>query len=165
MLGLIKLLFDICLFKKGPQDLPFSSELLRLLLVVNVIVSFLMISIHTDWLASLLQAIVSVLLIAGFSWLMLYVTGKRERFNQSTSALLGTDAMISFFALPGIASMMIGTGTLLAFIITIALMIWHWTVTGHIIRNALGQSLVFSLGLAFLYVVGTYQVMALLNPP
>ncbi len=164
MFEIIKLLFDICLFKKGPQDLPPSAGLLWVLVVVDVSVSFLMLSIHTDWLNSLLQAIVGALLIVGFSKLMLYVTRKRERFNQTTIAFLGTDALISFFALPGMAAMMIGTGALLAFLVTIALMIWHWAVTGHIIRNALGQTWTFSLGLAFLYILGSYQVMALLFP-
>lgn len=164
MFEIIKLLFDICLFKKGPQNLPASVWLLRLLLIADAGVSFLMISIRTGLLVSLLQATVSALLVIGFSWLMLFAAGKRERFNQTTCALLGTDALISFFALPGMASMMIGAGALLAFIVTIALMIWHWAVTGHIIRNALGQTWTFSLGLAFLYILGSYQVMALLNP-
>ena len=164
MFELIKLLFDICLFKKGPQNLPFSVWVWRLLVVANVTVSFLMISIHANWLNSLLQAIVSALLIVGFSWLMLYVGRKPERFCQTSGALLGTDALISFFALPGMASMMIGRGTLLVFAITIALMAWHWAVTGHIFRNALGQTWTFSLGLAFLYILGSYQVMALLFP-
>ena len=31
MFDIIKLLFDICLFKKGPQDLPYSVWLLRLI--------------------------------------------------------------------------------------------------------------------------------------
>ncbi|MFZ2406716.1 MAG: hypothetical protein WAW41_16400, partial [Methylobacter sp.] len=139
MFEIIKLLFDICLFKKGPQDLAPSVWLLRILAVVDVIVSYLMVSIHADWLNSLLQAIVSVVLVVGFSWLMLYLARKWERFYQTTSALLGADAVISFIALPGMASMTIGTGAFFAFIITIALMIWHWAVTGHIIRNALGQ--------------------------
>lgn len=164
MFEIIKLLFEICLFKQGPQDLPPSVWLLRLLLALDVIVSFLMVSIRTNLAVSLLQAIVSALLIVGFSRLMLYLARKRERFVQTTCALLGTDAMISFFALPGMASMTIGTSALLAFIITIALMVWHWAVTGHIIRNALGQTWTFSLGLAFLYILGSYQVMALLNP-
>ncbi len=164
MLEIINSLFDICLFRKGPQDLPSSLWLLRVLIGVDVIVSFLMVSIRTDWLTSLLQAIVSALLIVGFSGFMLYVARKRGRFYQTTGALLGIDAMISFFALPGMASMMIGRVALLAFITTIALMIWHWAVTGHIIRNALGQTLTFSLGVAFLYLLGSYQVMALLFP-
>ena len=164
MFEIIKLFFDFCLFKKGPQDLPPSVGVLRGLVAIDIAVSFLMVSIHTNLAVSLFQAITSALLIIGFSWVMLYVARKWGRFVQTSIALLGTDALISFFALPGMASMMIGTGTLLAFIVTIALMIWHWAVTGHIIRNALGQTLTFSLGLAFLYILGSYQVMALLFP-
>lgn len=164
MFEIIKLLFDICLFKKGPQDLPYSVWLLRVLAAADVIVSFLMVSLGTKWLDSLKQALVSVLLIVVFSWVLLYLARKRGRFYQTTSALLGSDAVISFFALPAMGSMMIGQGSLLAFIVTIGLMIWHWAVTGHIIRNALGQTLVFSLGLAFLYIFGSYQAMALLFP-
>jgi len=164
MFEVIKLLFDICLFKKGPQDLPPSIGLVRLLVVIDIIISFLMISINAGWLNALLQAIVGALLVVGFSWLMLYVDRKPERFYQTSAALLGTDALISFLALPGMASMMIGRGSLLAFTITIILMIWHWAVTGHIFRNALGQTWTFSLGLAFLYILGSYQVVALLFP-
>ena len=164
MFEIIKLLFDICLFKKGPQNLPNSVWLLRILVVVDVGISFLMMNIRTDWLNSLLQAVVGVLLVVGFSWIMLYVARRLERFELTACALLGTDALISFFALPGLASMMLGRGALLAFFVMIALMIWHWAVIGHIIRNALGQTLVFSLGLAFLYILGSYQVMALLFP-
>jgi hypothetical protein len=161
---IIKLLFDICLFKQGPQGLPPSGWLWRILVVVDIAASFLMISIGAGLGVSLLQASVSALLIVGFSWLILYVARKPERFAQTTSALLGTDAVISFFALPAMASMMLGRGSLLAFAVTMTLMIWHWAVTGHIIRNALGQAWSFSLGLAFLYILGSYQVIAFLFP-
>jgi hypothetical protein len=165
MIEIIKLLFDICLFKRGPQDVPFSLWLLRTMVIVDISVSFLMASIHGDWFASLLQSVVAAVLVIGFSWLMLYLAQKRERFYQTTSAFLGTDALISFIALPGMASMMLGSVAQLAFMVIIALMIWHWAVTGHIIRNALGQTWAFSLGLAFLYLLGSYQVMAFLTLP
>ena len=69
MFDIIKLLFDICLFKKGPQDLPYSLWLLRILLVVYVSVRILMLSIHFDWLNVLLQVIVDIFLVADFSGL------------------------------------------------------------------------------------------------
>jgi hypothetical protein len=165
MFEIIKLLFDICLFKRGPQDVPFSLWLLRTMVIVDISVSFLMASIQGDWFASLLQAIVSAVLVIGFSWFMVYLSQKRERFYQTSTAFLGTDALISFIALPGMASMMLGSVAQLAFIVIIALMIWHWAVTGHIIRNALGQTWAFSLGLAFLYLLGSYQVMVFLTLP
>jgi hypothetical protein len=164
MYDVIKLLFDICLFKKGPQDLPYSVWLLRLLLIIYASIRILMLSIHFDWLNVVLQTIVEIVLVAGFFWIMLYLARKLGRFYQVISAILGTDALISFFALPGLASMETGQGGLLVFLVMFGLIGWHWAVTGHIIRNALDQSLSFSLGLAFLYLLGSYQVMALLFP-
>ena len=164
MFDIIKLLFEICLFKKGPQDLPYSLWLLRLLLVVYIGIRILMLSIHFDWLNVLLQVIVDVILVAGFFWIILYLARKLGRFYQALSAVLGTDAMISFFALPGMATIETGHGGLWVVLVMLGLIGWHWAVTGHIIRNALEKSLSFSLGVAFLYLIGSYQVMALLFP-
>jgi hypothetical protein len=164
MYDIIKILFDICLFKKGPQDLPYSVWLLRILLVVYISIRVLMLSIHFDWLNVLLQVIVEIFLVAGFIWIILYPPRKLGRFYQVISAVLGTDAVISFMALPAIASMETGQGGLLVFLVMLGLIGWHWAVTGHIIRNALEKSLSFSLGVAFLYLLGSYQVMALLFP-
>jgi hypothetical protein len=102
--------------------------------------------------------------VTGFVWIILYLARKLGRFYQVLSAVLGTDAMISFFALPGMASMETRQGGLLVFLVMLGLIGWHWAVIGHIIRNALEKSLSFSLGLAFLYLLGSYQVMALLFP-
>ena len=164
MFDIIKLLFDICLFKKGPQDLPYSLWLLRLLFVVYVSIRVLMLSIHFDWLNVILQVIVDVILVAGFFWTLLYMTRKLGRFYQALSAAFGTDALISFFALPGMATMETGHGGLWVLLVMLGLVGWHWAVTGHIIRNALEKNLSFSLGVSFLYLIGSYQVMALLFP-
>ena len=164
MFDIIKLLFDICLFKKGPQDLPYSIWLLRILLVAYVSIRILMLSIHFDWLNVLLQVIVDIFLVTGFFLTLLYLARRLGRFYQVISAVLGTDALISFFALPGMAAMETRQGGLLVFLVILMLIGWHWAVTGHIIRNALEKSLSFGLGLAFLYLLGSYQVMAFLFP-
>ena len=164
MFDIIKLLFDICLFKKGPQDLPHSLWLLKLLLVAYVGVRVLMLSMRFDWLNVISQVFVDVFLVAGFFLIILYLARKLGRFYQVISAVLGTDALISFLALPGMATMETGHGGLLVFFIVLGLIGWHWAVTGHIISNALEKTLSFSLGLAFLYLLVSYQVMAFLFP-
>ena len=164
MFNIIKLLFDICLFKKGPEDLPYSVGLLRILLGVYAAVRALMLSIRFDGLSVLLQVPAEIVLVLGFVWILLVLAGKPGRLYQVAAAVLGTDALISFFALPPIATMALGQGGLLVFLVMLALIGWHWAVTGHIIRNALEQDLSFSLGLAFLYLLGSYRVMALLFP-
>ena len=115
MFDIITLLFDICLFKKGPQDLPYSLGLLRIVAVIYFAVRVLMLSIRFDIVTVVLQIIVEVLLVAGFSWALLMLAGKRHRLCQVIAAFLGTDALISFFALPAVASMQLGQGGLLVF--------------------------------------------------
>jgi len=164
MYEILKLLFEICLFKKGPQDLPYSVWLLRAFVSIYASVRFLMLAIQANPLNAMLQISVELLIIIGFSWIMLYVSRKINRFYQVTCALLGTDTMINFFALPGILTMELGHGGWLVFILMLALIAWQCAVIAHIIYNALEQNLMFSFGLAFLYLLGSYQVISLLFP-
>ncbi len=162
MYDIIKLLFDICLFKKGPQDVPYSVWLLRILVAIYVSVTALMLSIHFDSLAVLLQLITDLFLVVGFVGLLLFVSRRLGRFNQTLSSVLGTDAMISFMALPGMATLELRQGGLTVLLIIFALMAWHWAVMGHIISKALDKALSFGLGLAFLYLFSSYQLMGFL---
>jgi lysylphosphatidylglycerol synthetase-like protein (DUF2156 family) len=162
MYDIIKLLFEICLFKKGPQDIPYSVWLPRLLMIIYVSVSGLTLSFHFDGLAVFLQLITDMLLVVGFVGLLLSVNRRLSRFNQTLSAVLGTDAMISFMALPGMATLELKQGGLTVLLIIFILMAWHWAVLGHIISKALDKALSFCLGLAFLYLFGSYQLMGFL---
>ncbi len=163
MYELMKLFFDIAVFKKGPQDIPASTWLLRLLIPIYMVINFLIVALSVDMFDALLQVIVEVLLIFAFAWGLMYFTGRPERYQQTTCALLGTDALISLFALPALATL-IGQGSALAFVVVVSLMLWHWVVTGHILRHALSQPLIFGLGVAFLYLLASFQIMAFLFP-
>ena len=70
MYELLKLFFDICLFKKGPQDIPASNVLLRLLIPVYASVSFLMLILNSDGLNAAMQVLVEVMLILGATWII-----------------------------------------------------------------------------------------------
>jgi len=164
MYDIIKLLFDICLFKKGPQDIPYSVNLLRALVIVNGIVGFLIANMRTDWFHALLQSVIGVFLAGGFGWFALFVVGRLARFCQTACALIGADTIIGFFALPGMATMMTGQGGLIVFLVMLGLIAWHWAIIGHVLHHALGESLSFSLGMALLYLLGSYQVMSMLFP-
>jgi hypothetical protein len=163
MYELLKLFFDICLFKKGPQDIPVSNWLLRFLIVIYAFISFLIIFLSSDAADTILQVLIGIMLILGPAWVILYVAKKLHRYQQTTCALIGTDTLFSFFALPAMATL-IGQGTMLAFITIVILMLWHWVVSGHIFSQALEQPFSFGLGISFLYILTSYQVMALLFP-
>ncbi len=161
MYELLKLFFDICLFKKGPEDIPGSNFLLGFLILIYSSVSFLVLSLNSETFDAALQVVVEVVLILSLSWIILFVTNKRIRFQQTACALMGTDTIISFFALPAMATL-IGLGSSSAFIFVVLLMIWHWVVSGHIFSHALEQPIGFGLGIAFLYLLTSYQIIGFL---
>lgn len=163
MYELIRLYYEIAIFSKGPQDVPVSRWLLRIMTLVYLVINFLVVMLSVDAYGAILQVIVEVLLVFGFAWGVLILAGKPERFQQTTCAMLGTDALISLIALPAMATLM-GQGSVLAFFAVVGFILWHWLVTGYILHHALSKPLIFSLGVAFLYILATYQVMAFLFP-
>jgi len=165
MYAYLNLLFTLCLFRKGPQDIPYSQALFRLSIISYALVSYLLLQLSITSLQALLQVIIEIILVLIFSLAILSLTNKRSRFMQTASALLGTDALISCAALPVIATLTIDNNNLLAFFTMLALMIWHWLVTAHILRHALEQTFSFAMGIAFLYIFSTYQIMGVLFPP
>jgi len=164
MYDYLALIFKLCLFKKSPQDIPFSQAILRRSLIGYAIISFILIQMSVNELNALLQVAVELIIILSFSSFALTITKKRQRFVQTTCALLGTDALISLCAMPAIVSLSINPNNGLAFLVMLALMIWHWVITAHIIRHALSQPFSFALGIAFLYIFSAYQIMGVLFP-
>lgn len=159
MFEIIKLFYDIALFKKAPQDVPASKVLLRLVVCVYAIVSFLMLYISTHYFNAVLQVIAEIALVFVFCKGILYWVGKPQRYQQMFTALIGIDAMMSFFAIPALAALSMPQGSPLGLFSIVALMLWHWAITGHILRHALSQSFGFSLGIALLYIMSSYQIM------
>lgn len=161
MYQLMVLFFEICMLRKGPQDVPAQPWLWRLLFVPYLLVNLLILLLGAGWTHALLQIAAETVLLVGFSFPLLYFSGKTARFPQTLAALLGSDVVISFCAIPAIASLNTQAGDV-AFIAMIVLMGWHWLVNGHIFRHALDRPLLFGLVLAFLYILISTQVMTLL---
>ncbi len=163
MYELIKILFEICLLKKGPQDLPASPLLLKLLLVAYVVINLIILNMGVDFSSSLLQLGVEFIYLITFSYSLLYFFRRTPRYLQTFSALLGTDALLSLLSIPALASFTLNPSAI-TFLAIFLLIIWHWLVYGHIFRHALEQSFPFSLGLVLLYLILIYWIMSALFP-
>lgn len=163
MFELVVLLFEICTLKKAPQDFPYSIQFLKLLVIINLAINFLLTSITERWFVALLKALVVLIVIFGFIGICLLVVKKTARFYQTVCTLLGADALISLLSLPAIAAISLNQGGMAGFLLINALMIWYLVIAGHIIRNALEQNFSFGLGLAFLYLFLSYQASDLLD--
>lgn len=163
MYELLTLFFDICLLKKGPQDIPFSKWLFHFLIILYTSISFINLYLSGDPFLSSVQVTVDLMLILSITWVILFVANKLARYQQTMNALLATATIISFFSLPAMATL-IGQGNVLSLVAMIFFMLWHWVISGHIFSQSLEQPFLFGLGVAFLYILSSFQVMALLFP-
>ena len=165
MYAYLNLLFNICIFKQGPQDIPHSPVLFRLSIIGFAIVSYLLNQISANSFTALLHVAAELVIIISFALLVLSISNKLNRFMQTACALIGTDALISLFAMPIIATFSLDSNNILASFAMLALMIWSWLVTAHIIRHATNKPFSFASGIVFLYIFSSYQIMWLLFPP
>lgn len=167
MFELARIFYDITLFKKNPQDIPFSKSLTRIILIIYAVIDFLMQFMSSHLFTALLQMLADIVILMLFTRIALTWAHKSGRYQQTLCALLGTDALITFCAIPATAVMLVPSGELavLGFFAMVALILWHWAVIGHILSHALSQHLSFGLGVALLYMMLAYQVMAVLFPP
>lgn len=159
------LFIDICLYRKGPQDVPASWLLFGLALFAYLVVGELLLMVESDWLEAALQAVVEAVLLLGLCWLLLWFHGKRARYLQTATALVAADAVIST---PGALVLQWWTAhpeIRLFQMALLALMVWHITVVAHILRNALSRPLFHGLVLAVGYIVISYQIMSALFSP
>lgn len=164
MWALIKLIFDICCLSKTPQDIPYSKSILVLLLILYTVIAFIILAPSEGFFKGLFEVGLEMLLMIAFVWATLFFYQKNQRFIQTLSAITGSDTLISLFAFPAMLALSIKGLSDIAGILIMGLMAWHWIVCGHIFRHALSQSFTFGLGLSFLYIVGTYQIMDLIFP-
>lgn len=162
MYELIMLFFRIATFRLGPQDVPASPMVLRLILPIYVAVNYLILLLNGSP-DALLQIGVDFMMMIAFTWPLLYFSAKLARFPQTLGAMLGTDCVVSVLALPAIASLNAQPNEL-SYLAMLALMVWHWVISAHILRHALDRSWFFALALALLYIMLSSQVMAALFP-
>ena len=164
-LEIITLFFEICLFRKAPEDIPCALKALQLSVLLYAGVGFIAIFMAADFLGAILQLATEILLILIFSWVLLRFFEKSARYIQTTTAFFGVDAVITFCAFPLLSSMITPDRTGTATVLLLIMMFWHLLVTGYVISHALSRSFWFGLLLAFCYIAVSFRIISLLFPP
>ncbi|MCK4742322.1 MAG: hypothetical protein KAT25_00730 [Sulfuriflexus sp.] len=154
MQTLIFRFFDICLLRAGPQDIPASLFLLRLVVVLSVIVGVFL-NLQTEGFSqSLMISLFNVVWLTAFLYFSLQLRGKLPRFKQSIIAMMGTNVILGLLIMPFmyhlVAAEAAGESAPFAFQLFLLLLVWDITVFAHIIRHSLdirlGYGFVISLG-------------------
>jgi hypothetical protein len=171
MQALARLLLDICLLRRGPQELPYSLPLVRGLVVALAALklgSALLLEIPEPFLRTLL----SLALLLSLPWLLLAIRGHRPRYLQTLAAFAGTGLLFSLLFLPvawiaaGVPAVDPGAPPLPAQValgwLTLALLGWKLAINGHILRHAMDwprlPALLLALAL-FLIEFGVFRTL------
>ena len=158
-MDLIVLFVDVCLFKRGPQDVPASRFLLGLALVAYWGVGVVLLGLENDWWEAVVKTVIESLLLLAFCWIMLLLARRRARLLQTATTLLATDALISlpgalllswWLARPEAPGLQLGL---------LAVTVWQLSVMAHVLRLAVSRPLVLGVALALTYVGVSYTVM------
>jgi hypothetical protein len=156
---LFRAFFNICLLKKGPQDLPLSRELLTLCLLLYTAVNILLALTTTAAVRAIASGVLETALVSTLTIIILRLTRHPERWVQTLTALTGTGCILGIMALPLFAgSMFPGAGDFLQALLVILyliLIIWSLAIMGHILRHALDTTLGTGVVFAIIYIVIT----------
>ena len=145
----------ICLLSQGPQDLPYSSTLLRGTLLLYFVTGLLGLSSILTLEQSLPVMVVELVLLLTYAGLVLRAFNKPQRFVQMVSALAGVGAifqLVEWHLQLLIASTRSGTqiSPELSMLLLLAVS-WNLAVYAHIFRESFGIRLLsaFLLTVAF----------------
>ncbi len=150
MLNTFRILVELCMLRRAPQDLPYSPVLLGLLVIADAAVTFP--ALRGTGAGP--GAGAETVFILGFGMLFIYAAlhyrDLGNRFVQTAAAMFGTDALLTLIALPLIGNLPphgagapqgAGAGTIGALVLV---QLWTIFVIGHIWRHAFNTR--FSVG-------------------
>jgi hypothetical protein len=160
MRALFHLFLDICLLRQGPQQVPASQLLLRLMLLTyglsGLLVSLVSLLDH-DLFISLLLTLVDIALLAGLTYTVLSLRGYGQRFVQTLTALLGTGTLLQLLVLPVLLWLdqeVVRDGTPeLPRLLWFGVFAWSIAIMAHILHHALSVSRWQGLGYSLAYVL------------
>lgn len=141
MKSILNLYWNICLFRRGPEDVPGLSVILGITLILNILVS-LVVGIAFGKLAVSFAAISLVISTATVGFLIYTVLMLKKleaRFRQTFTAVLGTDILITLLCSPllWLVNQREQTAGLnLPGSVLLGLMIWDLLIKGFIYQRA-----------------------------
>jgi hypothetical protein len=167
LITLFQFFVDLCLLRRNPQDLPASTALFGVILVVALFAGLLLaLTAGAGFGQAFAQSVLDLLLLLGVLHVALKATDKQARYVQTATALLGADALIGVIALVPVSLAMPvegsepGANTLLAGLMFIALVVWSVLVVGHILRHAFDLPLAQAVVIAVAFDVLSFVVLS-----
>ena len=168
MLQLIRIFWDICRLKAGPQDLPKRLYLLVIAILAGIILDSLTTPIFLPKLSVIdvikVVVVYNIILLTAI-YLLLKLIGYAERATQTITAIAGTGLFISLVLLPALLMMNSIDEQMKSISIFILIdNVWRIVVNAHIFRHALSVSLLLAMILSVSYLLFGALVADILLP-
>ncbi|PHS68117.1 MAG: hypothetical protein COB23_09750 [Methylophaga sp.] len=133
--------FDLCLFKAGPEDVPASSWLMKITLVIYFILGIAIGRIDSTWNASLFISLADLLVMMLAINVLLRFRGFQARYQQTVTAMAGAGCCLGIIGFPVLVLFyQVGEQarfSSIAMLLMVGLMFWSLMVTAHILRKSL----------------------------
>ena len=149
---ILKKFLDICLFRAAPQDLPYSTFLLLLSLGGYFIVGIILSLFEWTLLKSIAIVLMDLVLLAGLSYLILWIRLSTDRYVQTLTALAGSGIILELAGLPVYAlKYVVDSGAIVVAAIFWIWVFWNLAVFGHVMRYALSTTMWTGAMMSLLY--------------
>lgn len=163
----LRVMVDIVLLRRGPQDMPSDWNLLAVLAALYLIVHFMQATVVASTSAALAQAALATGLLAVYARTILQVSGCLPRLVQTLTALFAVGTLASLILIGPTAVMgpifeQLAQGVdpktiqvpLFAVLAAIVVSIWLVIANAHIFRHAVDKS----MGIGVLIAIG-YEIL------
>ena len=169
MFHLIKMFWDICALKAAPQDLPASSFLMGLMLLVYFVTGVVVAALQWPLSQAALAAFLDTVFVTVLCRVLLWTRQLSGRFVQTLTAMAGSGAVMTLIAVPlvwwqGFVGVSDANAPTLPTWLLMIWMVWNVVVVGHILRHALSTILALGIGLAVVYGYITFELMRIFLP-
>lgn len=167
MNALLKLYAGLCLFRRGPEDMPAIPPLLGILLALWMVLQLLAAGLQTGLtLAQMVGAqLIALGVVLGASAAILTFKGLRQRWLQTALALVGVDIALTLVSLPLLLLGHAAGGTP-GFVngLYLLLISWQLAVQSFIFHRAFAVGPLLGLALAFGLFILTFLLIGMAMP-
>ena len=166
MFSLLKIFWEIAVFRRAPQDLPASVLLLRFSVMFYVLVGLTAVLLPLPTVSVVVIALLDTIFLGVAVAGGLMLRGFSERVVQALCAVYGTLGLIGLLMLPITAWVLNadaqGGTVLMAAVAFWLLYLWSIAALGHILRHAFSIPLLAAVVISYAYFLIWQQLAPLL---
>jgi glucose-6-phosphate-specific signal transduction histidine kinase len=160
--------WGICVFKKGPEDVPRFHSLTRLFFLIYVTAGAVVFMSSNEFDMAVLLSVMEAATLAGFVFVLLNFFSVPNRFAQVITALYGSGAIMTLLSAPLVylidASVRQEESADMARLLLLFVVLWSYTIMGYILHKGTEKPVGVSMLITFCYLYLSFQLLRMMFP-